>query len=167
MHCLGSFPNWDSIAVYKGLPSNVQKSGCRLSAQFGNVYATAAIYCFYLFTFNDYILKWSQIIFYKKKLFQFSSVVQSCLTLCSPMVCSTLGFPVHHQLPEPAQTHVRWVVDATQQFHPLSSPSPPAFNLAQHQGLFQRVSSSHQVAKVLGFQLQHQSFQWIFRTDFF
>ena len=101
MHCLGSFPNWDSTAVYKGLPSNVQKSGCRLSAQFGNVYAPAAIYCFYLFTFNDYILKWSQIILYKKlKLFQFSSVVQSCLTLCNPMVCSTLGFPVHHQLPD-------------------------------------------------------------------
>ena len=72
--------------------------------------------------------------------------------------------PVHHQLLEPAQTHVHWVSDAIQPSHPLSSPFPPAFNLAQHQGLFQWVSSSHQVAKALEF--QHQSFQWIFRIDF-
>ena len=97
---------------------------------------------------------------------QFSSVVQSCPTLCNPMNCSTLGFPVHHQLPELTQTHVNRDGDATQPSHPLSSPSPPAFNLSQHQGLFQWVSSLHQVAKVLEFQLQHQSFQWIFRTDF-
>ena len=76
------------------------------------------------------------------------------------------GFPVHHQHPELAQTHVHWAGDAIQPSHPLSSPSPPAFNLSRHQGLFQWVSSSHQVAKVLKFQLQHQSFQWIFRTDF-
>ena len=76
------------------------------------------------------------------------------------------GLPVHHQLVEFTQTHVHWVSDATQPPHPLSSPSPPAFNLSQHQGLFQWVSSSHQVAKVLEFQPQHQSFQWIFRTDF-
>ena len=80
--------------------------------------------------------------------------------------CSTPGFPVHHQLPELAQTHTHWVSDAIQPSHP-SSPSPPAFNLSQHQGLFQWVSSSHQVAQVLEFQLQHQSFQWVFRTDFF
>ena len=80
--------------------------------------------------------------------------------------CSTPGFPVHHQLPECAQTHVHRVGDAIQPSHPLSSPSPPAFSLSQHQGLFQWVTSSHQVAKVLEFQLQHQSFQWIFRTDF-
>ena len=97
---------------------------------------------------------------------QFSSVAQSCPTLCDPMDCSTPGFPVHHQLPELAQTHVHWVSDAIQPSHPLSSLSPPAFNLSQHQGLFQWVSSSHQVAKVLELQLQHQSFQWIFRTDF-
>ena len=97
---------------------------------------------------------------------QFSSVTQSCLTLCDPMDCSTPGFPVHHQLPELAQTHIHWVSDAIQPSHPLLSPSPPAFNLSQHQGLFQWVSSSHQVAKILEFQLQHQSFQWIFRTDF-
>ena len=77
------------------------------------------------------------------------SVTQSNSTLCNPMDCSTPGFPVHHQLPELAQTLVHWVSDAVQPSHPLSSPSPPAFNLSQHQGLFQWVSSSHQVAKVL------------------
>ena len=97
---------------------------------------------------------------------QFSSVTQPCPTLCDFMNCSTPGFPVHHQLLELAQTHVRWVSDAIPPTHPLSYPSPPAFNIAQHQGLFPWVSSSHQVAKVLEFQLQHQSFQWIFRTDF-
>ena len=80
--------------------------------------------------------------------------------------CSTPGFLVHHQLPELTQTHIHRVSDAIQPSHPLSSPSPPAFNLYWHQGLFQRVSYLHQVAKVLEFQLQHQSFQWIFRADF-
>ena len=97
---------------------------------------------------------------------QFSSVAQSCPTLCDPMDCSTPGLPVHHKLPEPTQTHVHRGSDAIQPSHPLSSPSPPAPNPSQHQGLFQWVNSSHQVAKVLEFQLQHQSFQWIFRTDF-
>ena len=82
------------------------------------------------------------------------------------MDCSTPGFPIHHQLPELAQTHINWVGDAIQPSHPPSSPSPPAFNLSHHQGLFKSVSSLHQVAKVLEVQLQHQSFQWIFRTDF-
>ena len=91
---------------------------------------------------------------------QFSSVAQLCPTLCDPVDCSMPGFPVHHQLLELAQTHVHWVGDAIQTSHPLSSPSPPAFNLSQHQGLFQWASSLHQVAKVLEFQLQHQSFQW-------
>ena len=76
---------------------------------------------------------------------QFSLVPQSCPTLCDPMDCSKLGLPVHHQLPE---------------------FTSPAFNLSQHQGLFQWVSSSHQVAKVLEFQFPHQSFQWMLRTDF-
>ena len=80
---------------------------------------------------------------------QFSSVAQLCPTLCNPMDCSTSGFPVLHHLPELAQTHVHWVGDAIQQSHPLSSPSPPAFNLSQDQGLFQWVSSSHQMTKVL------------------
>ena len=98
-------------------------------------------------------------------IFQFSSVTQSCPTLCKPMDCSMPGFPVHHQLPEFTQTHVRWVSNGIPPSHSLSSPSPPAFNLSQHQGLFQWVSSSHQVAKVLEFQLQHHSFQWTPRTD--
>ena len=97
---------------------------------------------------------------------QFSSVAQSCLTLCDPMNGSTPGLPVHHQLPESTQTHVHCVGDAVHPSHPVSSPSPPALNLFQHQGLFKWVSSSHQVAKVLELQLQHKSFQWIFRTDF-
>ena len=97
---------------------------------------------------------------------QFSSVAQLYPTLCDPMDCSTLGLPIHHQLQEFTQTHVHWVGDAIQPSHPLLFPSPPAFNPSQHQGLFQWVSSSHQVAKVMEFQLQNQSFQWIFRTDF-
>ena len=98
---------------------------------------------------------------------QFSSVSQSCLTFCDIMDCSTPGFPVLHQLPEVVQTHIHWVSEAIQLSHPLSSPSPPAFNLSKHQSLFQWISSSHQVAKVLELQLQHQSFQWIVRIDFF
>ena len=73
---------------------------------------------------------------------QFSSVAQSCPTLCDPMDCSFPGFPVHHQLLKIAQTHVHRVGDAIQLSHPLSSPSPPTFNLSQHQGLFQWVGSS-------------------------
>ena len=107
------------------------------------------------------------VVIHTVKGFQFSSVTQSYLTLCDPMDCSTPGFPVHHQLPKPTQTHVHQVIQPSiQPSHPLSSPSPPAFNLSQHQGLFQWVGSSHQVAKVLELHLQHQSFQWIFRTDF-
>ena len=101
---------------------------------------------------------------------QFSSVTQSCPTLCDPMDCSTPAFPVHLQLPELAQTRVHWVSDAIQPSYPLLSPSSPAFSLSQYQGLFQWVNSSHEVATVLEFQLQHQSFQWIlisFRIDWF
>ena len=89
----------------------------------------------------------------------FSSVAQSCPTLCDPMNCSTPGLPVHHQLPEFTQTHLHRVSDAIQPSHPLSSPSPPAPNPSQHQGLSQSVNSSHEVAKVLEFQLQHHSLQ--------
>ena len=95
---------------------------------------------------------------------QFSHTL--CLTLCDPMDYSTPGLPVYHQLPELAQTYVHQVSDAIQSSHPLSSPSSPAFNLSQHQGFFQGVSSSHHVAKVMAFQLQHPSFQWIFKTGF-
>ena len=84
--------------------------------------------------------------------------------LCDPMNRSTPGHPVHHQLPEFTQTHVHQVGDAIQPSHPLSSPSPPALNPSQHQGFFQWVNSTHEVAEVLEFQLQ--SFLWILRTDF-
>ena len=94
---------------------------------------------------------------------QFSSVTQSCPTLCDPMNHSTPGLPVHHQLLESTQTHVHWVGGAIQPSHPLLFPSH-AFNLSQHQGLFKWVSSLQQVAKVLEFQLPHQSFQWTPRT---
>ena len=98
--------------------------------------------------------------------FMFSSVTQLCPTLCNPMNCSTPGFSVHHQLLELSQTHVHWVGDAIQPSHPLLSLSPPAFNITQHQSLFQWVSSLHQVSKVLMLQLQHHSFQWISKNDF-
>ena len=93
------------------------------------------------------------------------SVTKSCPTLCNPMDCSTRGFPVLHCLLEFAQTQVHWIGDAIQPSHPLS-PSSPVLNLSQRQRLFQWISSSHQVAKLSELQLQHQSFQWIFRTDF-
>ena len=94
------------------------------------------------------------------------SVAQSCLTLCDTMDCSTSGIPVLHHLPELTQTHVHWVSDVIQPSHPLSSPSPPALSLSQHQGLLRWVGSLHEVAKVLELQLQHQSFQRIIRVDF-
>ena len=116
-------------------------------------------------------------------LVQFSSVAQRCPTLCDPHGLQHARLPCpspspraytnscpwsqwyHHQLPGFTQTHVHWVSDAIQPSHPLSSPSPPALNLSPNEGLFKWVNSSHQVAKVLKFQLQHQSFQWIARTD--
>ena len=105
-------------------------------------------------------------IFIDTDILQFSSIAQSCLTLCDPTDCSIPGFHLHHQLPELAQTHVHWVGDAIQPSHSLSFPSPPALNLSQHQGLFQGVSSLHLVAKVLELQLQHRSFKWLLRVDF-
>ena len=114
----------------------------------------------------QHLLHCSQILYHwTTSSVQFSSVAQLCLTLCDPMNSSTPGLPVHHQLQESTQIQVHRVGDAIQPSHPLSSPSPPALNLSQHQGLFQWVSSSHQVAKVLEFQLQHQSLQWTPRTD--
>ena len=95
---------------------------------------------------------------------QFSPSVTS--NSLHPTDHSMPGFSVHHQLLEPTQIHGHWVGDAIQPSRPLSSPSPATFNLSQHQGLFKWISFSYQVAKVLGFQLQHQSFQWIFRTNF-
>ena len=95
---------------------------------------------------------------------QFSSVTVFPPTLW-PMDCSTPGFPVLHYLLEFAQTHVHWVDDDIEPSYPLSSPYP-AFNISQHHGHFQCISSSHQVTKLLELQLQPQSIQWIFRTDF-
>ena len=89
----------------------------------------------------------------------------SVVSDCDPVDCSMPGLYVHHQLLELIQSHVHRVGDAIQPSHPLLSPSPPHLNLSQYQGLFQWVSYSHQVAKVLEFQLQHQSFQWTPRTD--
>ena len=105
------------------------------------------------------------VVIHTVKGFQFSSVTESCLTLCDPMICSMPGLPVHHQHPKFTQTHVHWVGDAIQPSHPLSSPSPPAPNPSQHQSFFQWVNSLHEVAKVLEFQPQHQSFQWTPRTS--
>ena len=114
---------------------------------FGNIWAISLLCVFCIFVSSA-----------------FSSVAQSSPTLCEGVDCSTLGHPVHHQLPEFTQIHVHWVGNAIQPSHSLSPPSPPAFNLSQHQGLFKWVSSSYQVARVLQFQLQHQSFQWTPRT---
>ena len=136
-----------------------------------NILFTAnKISCFYIITMIFPRQKYLKTSLHTRPLhvfFQFSSVAQSCLTLCDSMDCSTQGFPVHHQLLELAQTHGHRVGDAGQTSHPLLSPSLPAFNLYQHQGVFKWSRSLHQVAKVLEFQLWHQSFQWLFRTDFF
>jgi len=105
----------------------------------------------YMWTLKNYTTE----LIYKTETYsdQIRSVAQSCLTLCDPMNHSTPGLPVHHQLPELTQTHVHRVSDAIQPSHPLSSPSPPAPNPSQHQSLFQWVNSSHEVARVLEFQL--------------
>ena len=122
-----------------------------------------------IFLFEIHITLLQKITISKGKILyctQFSSVAQSCLTLCNPMDCSTPGLPVQCQLLEFTQTYVLWVGDAIQPSHPLLSPSPPAPNRSQHQCLFQWVNSSHEVAKVLDFQPQHQFFQWTLRTNF-
>ena len=108
--------------------------------------------CFDFFWYMDIDKSHKKIINYFVSV-QFSSVAQSCPTLCDPMYRSTQGLPVHHHLLEFTQTHVHWVGDAIQPSHPLSSPSPPAPNPSQHQSLFQWVNFSHEVAKVLEFQL--------------
>ena len=114
------------------------------------------------FRASELMTKCSQLSLFVKV--QFSSVAQSCPTLCDPMNRSTPGLPVYHQLLEFTQTDVHWVGDAIQPSHPLLSPSLPAPNPSQHPSLFQWVNSSHEVAKVLEFQLQHHSFQWTPRT---
>ena len=145
---------------------------CSLSTLLKGSFCLLIFYNFFLFTFCVISsrslsgLKENENRMTVPQITQFSSAAQSCPTICDPMDYSMTGFPVHHQLLEPNQTHVHHISDVTQPSHPLSSPSPPAFNPSHHQGLFKWVSSSHQVAKVLEFQVQHQSFQWKFRTDF-
>ena len=110
-------------------------------------------HCIYYFGQNSFRRNGVALIVNKRvrnAFIQFSSVAQSCPTLCNPMNCSTPGLPVHHQLPEFTQTHIHQVGDTIQPSHPLSSPFPPAPNPSQHQSLFQWVNSSHEVAKVLG-----------------
>ena len=99
-----------------------------------------------------------------QRTYQSSPVTQLCQTLCGPTDCSIPDFPVHHQLLELAQTHIHQVSNAIQPSHPLSSPSPPAFNLSSIR-VFSNESTPHEVAKVLEFQLQQQSFQWTLRTN--
>ena len=133
-------------------------------AKFHSFYSWVIFHCVYIY--ECVCMSVSVCVYINVYLDLFSSVTQLCPTLCDPIDCSMPGFPVYHQLLELTQTHVHWVGGTIQSSHPLSSPSPPAFNLSQHQGLFQWVNSFHQVAKVLELQLQHQSFQRIFRTDF-
>ena len=121
-------------------------------------------------SFLNYNLFVAKILFHGSKVFlsvvqSVSSVAQLWPILCDPVNCSTPGVPVHHQLPEFTQTHIHRVSDATQPSHPLSSPSPPAPSPSQHQSLFQWVNSSHDMAKVLEFQLQHHSLQRYPRAD--
>ena len=133
------------------------------SSNLGVVTETNQVVTCPLVLHSEHIMKWH---FSASFAVQFSSVQSlSRVWLCDPMNHSIPGLPVHHQFPESTQTHVHWIGDAIQPSHPLLTPSPPAFSLCQHQGLFQWVSSLNQVAKVLDRQLQHQSFQWIFRTD--
>ena len=148
--------NWESLSKLKGVGHPLSKSsfkGFPGSSEVKNLPANS----------GNTIHPWSG-----KIPHQFSSVQFSCLVVSKslrPHRRQHTRPPYHHQLPECTQTHVHWVGDAIQPSHPLSPPSPPALNLSQHQGLFKWVSSSHQVAKGLEFQLQHQSFQWTPRTD--
>ena len=130
------------------------------------VFISESIISFFLIFKDSKVSTCRSVKLTRQTLTTLSSVIQLCPALCDPMDCSMPGLPVHHQLLELAQMHVHWVGDAIQPSHPLSSPSRPAFNFSQNQGLFKWVHSLHQVAKVLQFQHQHQSFQWALRTDF-
>ena len=127
-------------------------------AQFGYAVITDLQWEIHIWSLSGFWHRTSQIIC--------CPVTKSCATLCDPMNCSMPGFPVLHYLPGLAKTHVHWVGDSIQTSYPLLLSSLPALNLSQHQGLFPWVGSLHQVAEVLELQLQHQSFQWIPRTDF-
>ena len=157
----GSFP-MSQLFAWGGQSTGVSTSASVLpmNSQDWSMYT----YGWFTLLYKQKLTQYCKANILKFKINQFSSVTKSCPTLCNPMDCSMPGFPVHHQLPELAQTHVHWDGDIIQPS--VSSPSPPAFNLSQYQSLLQWVSSSHQVAKALELWLQHQSFQWIFRTDF-
>ena len=167
-----AFPLWPLFTVGGSLPLGqcFHENFFVLIVLFGSCYQ--CIYLYYIFSYltspweDLNWVTWIDLASGKDWFYRISSVTQLCLTLCDPTDCSMTGFPVHYQLPELIQTHVHRVSDAFQPSHPLLSFYPPAFNLSQHHGLFQWVSSLHQVAKVLEFQLQHQSFQWILRTNF-
>ena len=117
--------------------------------------------------FQAGVLEWGAIAFSEQHCsVQFNSVAQLCLTLCNLMDCSTPGLPFHDQCPEFTQIYVYWVGNAKESSHPLSCPFHSTFNLSQYQGLCKWVSSSDHMAKILTLQLQNQSFQWTFNTDF-
>ena len=164
--CIKEKPNSHIYPELQGVPNSQnnteEEKAWGLTLLNFKIYCKAEIISYWHMVdiWTDRIQVWvEKLIIYGQFIFdmgaQFSPVTQLCPTLCDPMDCSTPGLPVHHQLPDFTQTHVHWVGDAIQPSHPLSSPSPPAFSLSQHQGLFQWVSSSYQVAKVLEFQLQH------------
>ena len=155
-NCMDSSPPDSSVhwILQAGILEWVAISYCRGSSQTRAQTHVSCVSCFdrWFFTTSTTWEAFAHI----------SSVQFSCLV--NPMNCSTPGLPVHHQLPEFTQTYFHRVCDAIQPSHPLLSPSLPAPNHSQHQGLFQWVNSLHEVAKVLEFQLQHQSFQWTPRT---
>ena len=174
MQILWPFFNWDSFKILLFFKLNCYIyfgfHSCILHHIFWILY-TFEVYCLkksFSHSINSFhylimFLESTHIFFFFFSSVQFShSVVSDSL---QPNGLQHACLPVHHQLSEFTQTHVHWVGDAIQPSHPLSSPSPPTFNFSQHQGLFKWVSSSYQVAKVLEFQLQHQSFQWTPRTD--
>ena len=175
-------PSWQLMSMFtrRNLPTLFKKSGCGSHTHTQNMHAYVCIHPPGCYTYKKCphplpkCVIWitvirSYIISSQKSSGNHCcccSVTQSCPNLCDQTDYSMPGFPVLHHLPEFAQTHVHWVSDAIQPSHPLLPPFPLAFNLFQPHSLFQWVFSSHQMTKVMELQLQHQSFQWIFRDDF-
>ena len=154
---------WDSIVVRTGTQTlEVIPHGLKTCGTVGKSQALCTLSFRICLLSTSFLLSDLDPVFYPHPI-QFSCSVMS--DSLRPHEPSMPGFPIHHQLLESTQTHIHWVGDAIQPSHPLLSPSLPALNLSQHQGLFKWVSSLHQVAKVLEFQPQHQSFQWTPRTD--
>ena len=153
---------FDLLAVQETFRNLLQHHSWKASILWCSAFFTVQLSQLHVTTRKTIVLTiWT---FVSRVMLRFSLVTQLCPTLCDHMNHSTPGLPVHHQLPEFIQTHVHRVDDPNQPSHPLSSPSPPAPNPSQHQGLFQLVNSSHEVAKVLEFPPQPQSFQWTPRT---